>query len=308
MDKSIREQFADTVSTVGRVDNKLIVLVSDISHGILQNFAEHCPGRYYNIGVCEQALIGISAGLAKLGFHTVSHTISPFIVERAFEQLKLDFCYHKISGNIVTIGSAFDYSTLGSTHHCYGDFALLKTLQNIQIVYPGTAVEHDLLFKQIYDNSYLSYFRITQNGHNYKIDSDKIIFGKGIKIRDGTNLTIIVTAPQLNTAINSLDKLQSLSHDPEIIYIHTIYPLDQDLIINSINKTKNVIVMEEHMENGGLGDDIMRIAIKLENVKYASIAIPNMFFSNYGSYTQLLNTIGLTTEGLVNKVNETFNI
>ena len=80
------------------------------------------------------------------------------------------------------------------------------------------------------------------------------------------------------------------------------------LIINSINKTKKVIVIEEHMENGGLGDDIMRLAIKLENVKYASIAIPNMFFSNYGSHTELLNTIGLTTEGLINKVKETFNI
>ena len=112
MDKSIREQFAETVCTIGKDDNRLIVFVSDISHGIMKNFAEHCPGRYYNIGINEQSMIGISAGLAKLGFHTVSHTISPFIIERAFEQLKLDYCYQKIPGNIVTVGSAFDYSTL----------------------------------------------------------------------------------------------------------------------------------------------------------------------------------------------------
>ena len=85
MDKSIREQFAETVCTIGKDDNRLIVFVSDISHGIMKNFAEHCPGRYYNIGINEQSMIGISAGLAQLGFHTVSHTISPFIIERAFE-------------------------------------------------------------------------------------------------------------------------------------------------------------------------------------------------------------------------------
>jgi len=307
MDKSIREQFAETVCTIGKDDNRLIVFVSDISHGIMKNFAEHCPGRYYNIGINEQSMIGISAGLAKLGFHTVSHTISPFIIERAFEQLKLDYCYQKIPGNIVTVGSAFDYSTLGPTHHCYGDFALLKTLQNTQVIYPGTAVEFDKLFKQIYDNNFLSYFRITENGHNYKIDLDKIILGKGIKIREGNNLTIIVTAPQLNTAINSLDKLQSLSYDPEIIYIHTIIPLDEELITNSIDKTKKVLVMEEHMEKGGLGDEIIRLAIKLDNVKYSSISIPNTFMPNYGNYTQLKKSIGMTSEGLVNKVKEAFD-
>ena len=199
------------------------------------------------------------------------------------------------------------FLTLGSTHHCYGDFALLKTLQNTQVIYPGTAVEFDILFKQIYDNNFLSYFRITENGHNYKIDLDKIILGKGIKIREGNNLTIIVTAPQLNTAINSLDKLQSLSYDPEIIYIHTIIPLDEELITNSIDKTKKVLVMEEHMEKGGLGDEIIRLAIKLDNVKYSSISIPNTFMPNYGNYTQLKKSIGMTSEGLVNKVKEAFD-
>src|SRR3989338_8781678 len=126
---SLRDTFTNTLHQVGKEDPNLVVLVGDISHFRLLNFAKDCPGQYYNIGICEPTIVNIAAGLSKVGFHPVVHTISPFIVERSFEQLKLDFGYQKLGGNIVTVGSAFDYSSLGCTHHCYNDFALIKTLQ-----------------------------------------------------------------------------------------------------------------------------------------------------------------------------------
>ena len=134
----MKQQFADTMLEVGQVDPNLVVLVGDISHFILQPFAKACPSRYYNVGICESAIVGMAAGLSKMGFYPVVHTIAPFVIERAFEFLKLDFCYQKLGGNLVMSGSAFDYSNLGCTHHCYNDFALLKTLPNTQIIYPST--------------------------------------------------------------------------------------------------------------------------------------------------------------------------
>src|SRR3990170_6447665 len=152
MTKTIRQEFADTMLEVGQKDPNLLVLIGDISHFILQPFAKACPGRFYNIGICENTIVNMAAGLSKVGFYPVVHTISPFIIERSFEQIKDDFGYQRVGVNIVTVGSAFDYGGLGCTHHCYGDFAMLKTIEGTEIIYPGSPLEFNLLFKQTYKN------------------------------------------------------------------------------------------------------------------------------------------------------------
>ena len=145
--KNIRQQFADTCTSLGHIDNRLTVVVGDISHGIMQNFAKAFPERYFNIGILEPTMVSVVAGMSKMGQIPVVHTIAPFLIERSFEQIKLDLIYHNLECNIVSVGSAFDYSNLGCTHHCYGDFALLKTLPNVDIFYPGSPLEFDELFK-----------------------------------------------------------------------------------------------------------------------------------------------------------------
>jgi transketolase len=304
--KLVREQFADTMLEVGKIDPKLVVIVGDISHFNLQPFAQACPGRYYNIGICESAMMSISAGLSKVGFHVVAHTIAPFIVERAFEQLKLDFCYHQLGGNVITVGSAFDYSNLGCTHHCYDDFALFKTLQGTKIFYPATTVEFDQLFRQAYQGQSLNLYRLPVHQHGVSFTAEQIAVGKGLKIVDGTNLTIIATGPQLRTAMDARQGLLALGWNPEIIYLHTIRPLDAELVRASLNKTKRVIVIEEHIRSGGLGDDICRIAVNLPDVRYASLAIPDEFVRSYGSYQQHCQRLGLSVEGIIRAAQETF--
>lgn len=299
--KSIRQQFADTMLQIGQADSKLVVLVGDISHFNLQPFAKACPGRYYNVGICEQAIISMAAGLSKVGLHPVAHTISPFIIERALEQIKLDFCYQQLGGSLITVGSAFDYSNLGCTHHCSNDFALLKTYQRTQIMYPASINEFHELFCQTYQNEYLSYFRIPESQHNEEI-REKIVLGKGIKITEGRNLTIVVTGPHLHTALSAKDGLQALGWEPEILYIHTIRPLDVELIRNSIGKTRNVIVIEEHMQSGGLGDDVLRASRDIEAVTFSSLSIPDVFVTEYGTYEEHCGRLGFTREGILARV------
>jgi transketolase len=97
--KSTRQQFADTMLNVGKENQSLVVMVGDIGHGILKPFAEACQGRYYNVGILEPTMVSMAAGLAASGLCPVIHTIAPFLIERSFEQIKLDFCYHKLPGN-----------------------------------------------------------------------------------------------------------------------------------------------------------------------------------------------------------------
>ena len=306
--KRIRQQFADTMLEVGQNDPNLVVLLGDISHFILQPFAKACPGRYYNVGICEPTIVSMAAGLAKVGFYPVVHTIAPFIVERSFEQIKLDFCYQQLGGNLVTVGSAFDYSNLGCTHHCYGDFALLKTLPGTQIVYPASPVEFDTLFRQTYRNNFLTVFRIPAHQHGQDFSPDRIQFGKGIKVIDGSNLTIVATGPQLRNALAARDALGDMGWDSEILYIHTIRPLDTDLICISVSKTRCVLVVEEHMRSGGLGDDVLRAIRDIPNVQYSSLSIPDIFITKYGLHEDHCERLGLTRDGILNQVKVDFGV
>lgn len=292
---------------VGREDPSLVVLVGDISHFILQPFAQACPGHYYNVGICEPTIVSMAAGLAKVGFYPVVHTIAPFIIERSFEQIKLDFCYHQLGGNLVTVGGVFDYSNLGCTHHCYGDFALLKTLPDTEIVYPATPVEFDTLFRQLYRNDRLTLFRIPAHQHGQDFSVNDIRFGKGIKVTDGSNLTIVTTGPQLRNALAARDALAGMSWDAEILYIHTIRPLDTDLIRASVYKTRRVLVIEEHVRSGGLGDDTLRAIQGIPGVQHSSLSIPDTFVTEYGSYQDHCERLGLTPEGILMRVKSGFD-
>lgn len=301
-EKQVRQQFADTMLAVGQEDPDLVVMVGDISHGILQPFAKACPGRYYNVGILEPTMMSMGAGLARVGLYPVIHTIAPFLIERAFEQIKLDFCYHRLHGNIVTIGSAFDYAYLGCTHHCYGDFALLKTLQGVQITYPSTPVEFDALFRQAYRNEAVTVYRVPGSQHGVSFNTGDIQFGKGIKVADGRDVTLIATGPQLKTALGAREILAGRGCDAEVLYMHTIRPLDEEIIRASVAKTKHVVVIEEHMRSGGLGDEVLRATRSLPIVRYASASIPDMFMRAYGSYEDHCEMVGLTPDGVATLV------
>ena len=297
-EKQVRQQFADTMLAVGQEDPDLVVMVGDISHGILQPFAKACPGRYYNVGILEPTIMSMGAGLARVGLFPVIHTIAPFLIERAFEQIKLDFCYHGLHGNIVTVGSAFDYSYLGCTHHCYGDFALLKTLEGVQITYPSTPVEFDALFRQAYRNGSVTVYRVPGSQHGIAFDAKDVRLGKGIKVADGRDVTLVATGPQLKTALGARSILATRGCDAEVLYIHTVRPLDEELVLASVSKTGHVVVIEEHMRSGGLGDDVLRATRKLASVRYASASIPDKFVRAYGSYEDHCAMVRLSPHGV----------
>ena len=133
---------------VGKKDKNLVVMVGDISHGILKPFAKACKNRYYNIGICEPATVNMAAGLSKVGLNPVVHTIAPFLIERCYEQIKLDFAYQKLSVNLVSVGGSYDYSKLGCSHHCYADVSLLYHFKKSLIVIPASNQEFNILFKK----------------------------------------------------------------------------------------------------------------------------------------------------------------
>jgi len=310
MNNKVRETFSETIYDIGKTDKKICVIVSDISHFRLQKFAKENPGRYYNLGVCENSIVNVAAGIAHLGFIPIIHTFASFLIDKSFEQLKLTFGYNKLPVNLIAIGSGIEYAFHGVTHHSYIDGLLVKSIENSSVFNPGSTYEFDQLFKKAYKNGKINLFRATTQSHEVDLSKHEIIPGKGILYKEGTDLTIISTGYNLKTAIDSVPLFKKNNVNVEIIYLPTIKPLDENLIIKSIEKTSKFIVMEYQSEYGGLYSDISSMILKNNNKKIIqgkSLSLANNFVHEYGTFEQHNKRLNFTGEGLLSLHKELCN-
>ena len=291
--KGLRQEFADTMLEIGPHDEDLVVMVGDISHGILQPFAKACQGRYFNIGICEPAMVNLASGLSKVGLNPVVHTIAPFITERSYEQIKLDFGYQNLSMNLISVGGSFDYTQLGCSHHCYTDVSLLAHLNRAVITLPASPIEFNKLFKDIYQQDTINYFRLTEYAHGVDFKEEQIQIGKAIKVTSGEDITIAALGSQLKTALKASESLKSNGISAEIIYYHTFKPFDSECLQESIRKTRHLISLEELSVHDGLFNQCLKSIIGISDVKCSQMAV-NDFIRGYGSYEELCKRAGLS--------------
>lgn len=295
---SLRKTFANTMLNIAEIDDSLVVIVGDISHGIFKPFRDKFPNRYYNIGISEPGMVNVAAGLSAKDLSPVVHTIAPFLIERSYEQIKLDFAYQELGVNLVSVGGAFDYSKLGCSHHCYTDYSLMAQFKNANIFFPGSNSEFELLFKSTYNNKQINYFRLTEFPHGIDFKPSDISVGKGIKVKEGSDLTIVTTGSALKRATEAEKFLSALGHSIEIIYYHTLKPFDAKLIQESIEKTQKVITFEEISNQDGLFNLVNASISGRLTYSIKQLAI-NEFVRQYGTYSELCEASGLSTENLV---------
>lgn len=300
--KKLRQQFADTCVEVAKHDKRLTVMVGDISHGILQPYAKLYPDRYYNIGICEPSIVNMAAGLRIAGLIPVVHTIAPFIIERAYEQIKLDFGYQKLGINLISVGGAFDYSQLGCSHHCYSDVSLMSHFKNAQIFLPGSASEFNALFRQNYEKNTINYFKLTENPHSLIFDDKEISTGRAILVEQGKDVTFVCTGAQLDNCVEANKILKTKGISADILYCPTIKPFDEKSFLESVNKTKCWLSVEELSAHDGLFNRCLRGTKNnsISGSKCEQLAISD-FIHGYGSYDELCKKAGLTTEEIVRK-------
>src|SRR5205823_14275489 len=158
---NMRQQMVKTLEELMANDERLVVVLAEISYSLFNKNTIEFAKRILNLGIMEQTMVSVAAGLANEGFIPVVHSITPFLVERPFEQLKDDFCYQRLGGNFISTGASYDYSTEGMTHHGPGDVQILRSLPGMQIVVPGNASEFDQLFRQVYANNAPTYYRMS---------------------------------------------------------------------------------------------------------------------------------------------------
>ena len=289
----MRKQFINTVEDILQQDDRLVLLLGDIGVFGFRNAFRTYPDRVLNIGILEQSSVSLAAGLAQEGFIPVFHSIAPFIVERAFEQLKDDFCYQSLGGNFVSVGASYDYAALGCTHHCPADVSLMKSLPNMQVIAPGHPSEFDALFRHTYANGAPTYFRMSERSNE---SPKNVIFGEAAVVQSGGEATIAVVGPLLGPVVHAVSGM-----DVTVLYYTTLSPFDGATLAANCPRGKLVVV--EPFYEGTLTHDALA-SLQGQRIAITSIGVPRRFLTNYGTAEEHDLACGLTADAIRRKVED----
>ncbi|CAN2039957.1 Transketolase-like pyrimidine-binding domain-containing protein [Candidatus Magnetomoraceae bacterium gMMP-15] len=278
----MRRQFKETIMDLSSHDNKIVLIFGDVSVYLFNDFKLKYSDRFYNMGICENTLISVAAGLSSQGFIPFVHTIAPFVTERSFEQIKLDMCYNDFGGNIISCGASFDYAWDGATHHSYTDLAILRLLPEIEVIQPGSRKELDRLLRSQYNNGKTTYFRLSDHPHDIDVPVE---FGKGVVIKDsGSKFTVMIAGPIFENVFKACSDL-----NVNLVYFHTIKPIDKELIYNF--KNSKILVIHDAF---GLYEAICEVP----DISVSYYGLPDKFQGCYGTLDDIRETIGLDVKSI----------
>ena len=243
-----------------------------------------------------RSTISLAAGMSKNGLIPFVHTIAPFMVERALEQLKIDFGYQELGGNIVSIGNSYDYASLGATHHCPADIQVLQSIPNINIFTPGTSNELNHLITANYNNGKLNYYRLSEfENSQSNISENK----KATVIKKGSLATIIVVGNMLDNVVNACKNI-----DVTILYYNTVTPFDSKTLIENFNKQ---IIVCQPFYSGSI-DTLITDSLDSKFYNIFNIGIPKQFIHNYGSKEEHDFHLKLDETGINTSIKQKLNI
>jgi transketolase len=262
-------------------------LTVDIGMWAIRDILRDYPDRAMNVGIYEDGMFGFAAGMALRGLIPTIFGIQPYLIERAFEQIKMDFAYQKLGVNVVGTGAAVDYSRYGYSHYCAEDVGILKYIPGVEFIAPGTANEFGKLFDQTYRNGHPTFFRISD--HPNKNYDFPVEFGRATVIKKGTKATIIAVSIMLDEVMRIHGQ-----EDVTILYYTTLEPFDKQTLDENYN-IGDIIVYEPEYE-GSLDYDIIS-ALEGRAVKIKHTGFPREIFRNYGTYDEKMRFYGLQRRG-----------
>lgn len=298
----MRGAFFQTLVELGASDERVYLLVADIGFGVVEPFARQFPDRFLNVGVAEQNLTSIAAGIALSGKIVFTYSIANFPILRCLEQIRNDVCYHKADVKIVSVGGGYSYGPLGMTHHATEDLAILRSLPEMTVLAPGDPVEVRAATRAIVEHPGPCYLRLGRAGEPLIHDpAVEFQLGKAIKIREGEAITIISTGALLQNAMQVADTLAVRGIEARVLSMHTLKPLDHDAVTAAARETRAVVTLEEHSIIGGLGSAVAEcLAESGIPVPFQRIGLPSAFSSHVGSQEYLRSRSGLSPESILN--------
>jgi transketolase len=294
----MRNTFSEALYKAATANPDVYIVVADISPaGSMAKFSQQYPERFINVGVAEQSMIGICAGLALKGCQPFAYTIATFSLYRPFEMVRDDLCYQNLPVTVVGMGSGVIYSTLGGTHHTQEDIAIAGALPNMQIIAPCDPAECTQATAHCATRKKGPvYLRIGKAGEPNLTEKavDPWVFGKLRYLTRGSDVCILSYGVIMQKAVKLAQAFEAKGKSVSLVSCHTLKPLDVDGIADALARHKHVIVIEEHAPQGGLAPQTKQIAWDTRaTCRLDTFTLQDAFIHNYGSHDDLLSAHGI---------------
>ena len=299
-----RESYGNALVALGEKYDNLVVLDADLAEATKTGiFKKAFPERHIDCGIAESNMVGIAAGLASTGKVPFCSSFAMFAAGRAFEQVRNSVGYPHLNVKIGATHAGISVGEDGASHQCNEDIALMRTIPGMTIINPSDDVEAKAAVEAAYKMDgpvYLRFGRLAVPVINDRPDY-KFEIGKGVVLKEGKDLTIIATGLEVNESLEAAKKLAEDGIDAEVINIHTIKPIDTDLIVKSASKTGKVVTVEEHSVIGGLGGAVAEVLSEKCPTKMLRIGVQDTFGES-GPAVKLLAKYELDAEGIYKQI------
>ena len=292
----MRTAFAETLCELAAADERVWLLTGDLGFSVLEPFRDAFPKRYVNVGVAEQNLAGIAAGLASCGKIPFMYSIANFPTVRCLEQIRNDICYNELPVKIVAVGGGFAYGPQGYTHHGVEDLAVMRALPNMTVVAPGDPVESALATRALLDVRGPCYLRLGKAREPVvHAEPPSFRIGRAIIVRNGEDLTLICTGGMLAHSIKTARTLAA-EHGiaARVLSMHTLRPLDTGAVHAAACETGGIVTVEEHSITGGLGSAVAEVLAEAgpPGVAFRRFGVPDGMRHEIGSQAYLRSLCG----------------
>ncbi|MCF7762484.1 MAG: transketolase [Verrucomicrobia bacterium] len=301
----MRNAFAAEMADLAEADQRIVLMSGDIGNRLFDRFKNCYPKRFLNCGVAEANMVSMAAGMAMCGFRPVAYTIASFMTSRCFEQIRVDLCYHNVPVVIVGVGAGLSYAANGPTHHSCEDVAILRALPHITVICPADPIETRLALKAALANDGPCYIRLGKKGEpNLHGNIPEFLIGKGIVVHRGSGVCLLGTGTILPVAVEAAERLGKDGIRPEVVSLHTVKPLDEELLFDVFSRFEVVVTVEEHSVIGGLGSAVAEWIADHPFLKgrLYRIGTADRFIHEAGGQEHARKHFGLTPEAIAQKV------
>ena len=306
----MRDAFVRAITDRAAHDSRIFLVTGDLGFGVLRDFAERFPRQYLNVGVAEQNMTGIAAGLAAEGRTVLTYSIGNFPTLRCLEQIRNDICYHGANVKIVAVGGGMSYGPLGVTHHATEDIAIMRSLPGMTVLVPGDVWEADHATRRMLAERGPCYLRLDKSAAT-NISSAGEIFhiGRLRTVRKGHDVTFIAAGGILGETLEAAAMLQARGISARVLSAHTVKPLDAETIARCAEETAGIVTVEEHNLDGGLGGAVAECCMDNGIVPriFLRLGLRNEFSSVIGTQEYQRAAYGLDAAAIASAVLDKFD-
>lgn len=285
----MRNHLINKITEFAGQNENIMLITADLGFSVIEKFKERFPNRYINVGIAEQNMATVAAGLALEGNTVFIYSIGNFPTLRCIEQIRNDICYHNANVKILAVGSGFAYGTLGMTHHATEDLAIMRALPNMKVFTPCDSISAEAIAQAVCRINGPCYVRLERGGEPEIFSKDeKFEIGKLKEIRKGYDIAVITIGTVVNEAIKAADILREQNKNISVYSVYSLKPIDKEQILEIAQKYNYIITVEEHQITGGLGSTIAEIIAENNMVtKIIRLGLNDEFTSVVGNQEYL---------------------